>query len=62
MKKAKDEHPLRRFLLPALALCGAVFMILAAVFSYKMDCFYYLLVYAAAMVLGWLLDRRNKKA
>ena len=61
MKKARNERPFRRFVLPALALIGAVFMILAAVFSYKMDCVYYLLVYAAAMALGWLLDRKNHK-
>ena len=61
MKKARDERPFRRFVLPALALIGAAFMILAAIFSYKMDCVYYLLVYAVAMALGWLLDRKNHK-
>ena len=60
MKKARDERPFRRFVLPTLALIGAAFMILAAVFSYKMDCVYYLLVYAVAMALGWLLDRKNR--
>ena len=61
MKKAGDERPFRRFVLPALALIGAAFMILAAVFSYGMDCVYYLLVYAVAMALGWLLDRGNAR-
>ena len=61
MKKARDERPFRRFVLPALALIGAAFMILAAIFSYKMDCVCYLLVYAVAMALGWLLDRKNHK-
>ena len=35
-------------------------MILAAIFSYKMDCVYYLLVYAVAMALGWVFDRGHK--
>ena len=61
MKKARDERPFRRSVLPALALIGAAFMILAAIVSYKMDCVYYLLVYAVAMALGWLLDRKNHK-
>ena len=60
MKKAGDERPFRRFVLPALALIGAAFMILAAIFSYRMDCVYYLLVYAAAMALGWVFDRGHK--
>ena len=60
MRKEKDQNILRRFVLPALALCGSVFMVVACVISHGMGCFWYLVVFAVVMVIGGLIDRRNR--
>ena len=64
MRKEKDENALRRFVLPILALCGSVFMVVACVVTHKMACVWYLIVFAVIMVLGWLFNnnRKNKAA
>ena len=61
MRKEKDQGVVRRFILPALALCGSAFMVIASVFSHRMGCVWYLIVFVAVMILGVLLNRRNKK-
>lgn len=63
MRREKDQPVLRRFVLPILALCGSVFMVVACIFSHKMACLWYLIVFAVVMVIGELVDRaRRKKA
>lgn len=59
MRKEKDQNVLRRFVLPILAICGSVFMIVASVFSHGMGCLWYLIVFAVIMGIGLLLDRKN---
>ena len=61
MRKEKDQNALRRFILPALALCGSVFMVTACIFSHGWACLWYLIVFAVVMALGIFLDRRNKR-
>ena len=61
MRKEKELGILRRFLLPGLALCGSTFMVIACVLSHKMGCVWYLIVFAAVMFLGWLVNRKNQK-
>jgi len=60
MRKEKDQNILRRFILPILALCGSVFMVVASVFSHGMGCVWYLIVFAVVMLLGALLNRPRK--
>ena len=60
MRKEKDQNALRRFILPSLALCGSVFMVVACVFSHRMGCVWYLIVFAAVMILGALVKNRKK--
>jgi APA family basic amino acid/polyamine antiporter len=64
MRKEKDEPVLRRFVLPVLAMCGSVFMVIASIFSHGIACLWYLIVFVVVMVIGWLVDRsrRSKKA
>ena len=62
MRKEKDQSLLRRFILPALALCGSVFMVIACIFSHRMGCFWYLIVFAAVMAIGALFNKGGKKA
>ena len=60
MRKEKDQNLLRRFLLPGLALCGSVFMVIACVFSHRMGCVWYLIVFAVIMAIGALVKYQKK--
>ena len=60
MRKEKDQPVLRRFILPILAFCGAVFMVVASIFSHGWGCLWYLIVFALIMAVGLWLNRRNK--
>ena len=61
MRREKEQNALRRFLFPALSICGSVFMVIACIFSHGWGCLWYLIVFAAIMGLGGLLDRMSKK-
>ena len=62
MRKEKDQGIVRRFVLPILALCGSVFMVIASVFSHGMGCVWYLIVFAVVMAIGiWIEAARKKK-
>ena len=74
--KAKDETKFRRFVLPILAIIACAFMIFCAIMGhgvfpcqaaaeagegFSFPVLFYLIVFAAIMALGWLLNRKNKK-
>ena len=59
MRKEKDQPPVRRFVLPFLALCGSVFMVIASIFSHGIGCVWYLIVFAVIMAIGALLNRKK---
>ena len=61
IRKEKEESLVRRFIMPILAIIGSVFMVVAGVFSHRMGCLWYIIVYAAVMLLGWVLDAPNRK-
>ena len=60
MRKEKDENVMRRFVLPGLALCGSVFMVIASIFSHRMGCFWYLIVFAVVVGIGLLIEKKKK--
>lgn len=60
MRKEKEQSIVRRFLLPALALCGSIFMIIASIFSHGIGCLWYLIVFGAIMLVGVLVNRRHR--
>ncbi|MBQ9842085.1 MAG: amino acid permease [Clostridia bacterium] len=60
MQKEKAQPILRRFVLPILALCGSVFMVIACIFSHGWGCLWYLIVFIAVMTVGVLLNRKNR--
>ena len=60
MRKEKDQPILSRFVLPILALCGSVFMVIASIFSHKWGCFWYMIVFAVIMAIGLLVKKSNK--
>ena len=61
MRKEKDQPVLRRFVLPVLALCGSVFMVIACIFSHGIGCVWYLIVFAVMMFIGKLVDKSRKE-
>ena len=63
MRKEKDQNVLRRFIMPILALCGSVFMVVACAIGHQMACVWYLIVFAVIMTIGGIVDksRKNKK-
>ena len=52
MKKERDLSPFKRFVMPALGILSCVFMVFCAFYAYKMDAVYYLIVFAAVMIIG----------
>ena len=52
IKKGKDLSTFNRFVAPVLALCGCVFMIIAACFAHKMEVVWYLITFAVIMLIG----------
>lgn len=61
MRKETDQPVIRRFVLPALALCGSIFMVFACLLSHKWACLWYLIVFAVIMLIGALSDKSRKK-
>ena len=60
MRKETDQPVLRRFVMPSLALCGSIFMVVACVFSHGWSCMWYMIVFGVIMVIGGLLKRGKK--
>ncbi len=60
MIKAKDVHPVKRFVLPILSICGTVILVIASIVSHKMGNVWYLIVFAAIMALGAAFYRVKK--
>ncbi len=60
IRQAKDETPMRRFVIPILAIIGSLFMILACLIGHRMENFWYIIVFAVIMLIGKLL-RGGKK-
>lgn len=52
IKKEKGLSVFKRYVAPVLAICSCVFMIIAACFSHKMEVLWYLITFAAVMIIG----------
>ena len=61
MRKEKELPVFQRFIMPVLALCGSAFMVVACVFSHRMGCVWYLIVFAVVMAIGELVRKSGKK-
>lgn len=61
IRKEKDEKPLRRFVIPGLAVLGCAFMVFACILAHGWDCMWYLIVFTVIMALGGWVNRRNRK-
>lgn len=59
MKRERGESPLRRFIIPSLALLGGIFMVFAGISSYQWDCVYYLMLFAVFMLAGAVFSTKR---
>ena len=57
MIKSKGMHPIKRFVFPSLSICACLFMIFCAFRAYQEQAFYYLLVFASIMLIGFMFKR-----
>lgn len=61
MIKEKDLHPVKRFGLPLLSLCGIGVIIYACVIKHGIDILWYLIVFAVIMLIGFIAELYNRK-
>ena len=59
MRKATDETAVRRYVIPLLAILGSLFMVYACLVGHKMENFWYLIVFAAVMLIGRVYVRKK---
>ena len=59
IRKEKEQNVIRRFIMPVLAVCGSVFMVIACIFSHGWGCVWYLIVFAVIMTVGIVSNRKN---
>ena len=59
IKKATDGTAMRRYVLPLLAICGSLFMIYASIMGHGIACFWYLIVFAAVMAVGFAFSKEK---
>ncbi len=60
MIKSKELHPVKRFVLPALSIAGAIVVVIASIYRHGMGNVWYLILFAAVMALGALFYRNGK--
>lgn len=60
MKKERDLPGFKRFFMPAMAIAGSVFMVIAAFFAHRMAAVAYLIVFAAVMVAGAAFYKKGR--
>ena len=60
MRKEKKESVYHRIILPVLACCGSVFMVIACIFSHGLSCAWYLIVFVVIMAIGFVLNTQKK--
>ena len=61
MVKEKTLHPVKRFVFPILSIACCIFMVVAAVFSHGIGVVWYLIIFAAIMLLAIPFYKKIKK-
>lgn len=60
--REKEQHAVKRFVMPILGIFGCLFMVYAAIAAHGQAVLWYLLVFAVIMLVGMLLRGKNRKA
>lgn len=61
MKRERGLHPVKRFVIPSLALAGSGLMVAASIFRHEIANVYYLIIFAVVMALGALVKYLNER-
>lgn len=54
--KEKDLSTFKRFVMPILAICACIFMVIAACYSHGMAVVYYLIIFVVIMAIGLIIN------
>ncbi len=57
MAKGKELNIFQRFVMPTLAIICCIFMVLSAIYTYKIQALYYIIVFAVVMLIGLLFAK-----
>jgi len=60
MVKEKSLNFFKRFLMPSLAICACVFMVIAAFYAHSKAVFYYLIIFIVIMAFGMIITPKKK--
>ena len=60
MVKEKSLNFFKRFLMPSLALCACLFMVIAACYSHGTAVIFYLIVFCLIMAIGMMINAPKK--
>ena len=60
MIKEKELGAFKRIIMPILAICGCLFMVYAACYSYKVTILYYLAIFAVFMIVGLFFIKKKE--
>ncbi len=60
MIKEKELGAFKRIIMPVLAICGCLFMVFAACYTYKFTVLYYLAIFAVIMILGVFFIKKKE--
>ena len=60
MRKEKEFSALKRFVIPALAVVGSIFMVIAAIYAHGMAVVWFLVLYVVFMIAGIFFSREKK--
>lgn len=62
MLKFKEFSPFKRIVMPILAILGSLFMVFATIYSHKWGTLFYIIVFAAFMIVGRFFKNGKTKA
>lgn len=60
MAKEKSLNFFKRFLMPSLAVCACVFMVVAACYAHSKEIVYYLIIFGIIMAIGITMNLKKK--
>ncbi|MHB8076023.1 APC family permease [Desulfosporosinus fructosivorans] len=59
MVKEKSLNFFKRFLMPTLAICACIFMVIAAIYAHGKAVFFYLIIFCVIMLIGMLISSKK---
>ncbi|SDI22595.1 APC family permease [Desulfosporosinus hippei] len=60
MAKEKSLHFIKRFIMPFLAICACVFMVIAAIYAHGKAVLFYLIIFCVIMLFGIMVNSKRK--